>query len=436
MVNTLKNYYVIKEYDSLVRDISGVLPPNLISIPAKTFDELENFIISHKNDSGADALELMSISSKKGIGKVISAKNYVGLVQMSDGTKIEILPKIYVKDQLQSETITRKIFLTMLKSLKNFAFKSFNNSSLGVMKNNLYEIFIQMFVQEAREVTKRGIRSSYIQHEENEKFYKGKIIFNEHIKRNIVHKERFFVSYDLFSMNRSENRIIKTTLKKLLNLSKDLKNIKDIEQLLISFEMVEESVNYEKDFANIKLDRSMKEYQLLLEWCKLFLLNKSFTTFAGKSVAYALLFPMEKIFEAYMGNVISRHLGSQYKIKLQDKSYHLFDKPKQFSLQPDIVLEINDSVIVMDTKWKLLNSLYSNYGISQGDMYQMYAYSKKYNARKIFLLYPLHDGVTGQIEEGLSFYSNDQVEVYVHFVDLQDINHSLKQISKRMKIDQ
>lgn len=410
------------------------LPSNYVPLPEKSFDELESFIISQKDDSRADALELMSISSKRGIGKVISAKNYVGLIQMNDGTQIEILPKIYFKDKTQSDTQTRKVFLKMLKSLKDFPFKTFNNSSLGVTKHTLYEIFIKMFIDETRELTKRGLRSSYIQHEDNEKFYKGKLIFGEHIKKNIVHKERFYVAYDVFNVNRPENKLIKATLMKLLKLSNDSRNIKDIEQLLIAFELVEASTNYEKDFASIKTDRSMKGYELPLSWCKLFLMNKSFTTFAGSNLAFALLFPMDKVFESYVGNVISKHFGTSHKVTLQDKKYYLFDKPKQFNLQPDIVLQIGDSIVIMDTKWKLLSHIYPNYGISQADMYQMYAYSKKYNARKIYLLYPWHEGIFLQEQLGLSFSSNDKVEVDVIFIDLQEITSSINQITERLTL--
>jgi 5-methylcytosine-specific restriction enzyme subunit McrC len=36
----------------------------------------------------------MQISAKK-VGKVITARNYVGVITMLDGTVIEILPKIF-----------------------------------------------------------------------------------------------------------------------------------------------------------------------------------------------------------------------------------------------------------------------------------------------------------------------------------------------------
>lgn len=429
MVRTLKNYVVIKEYDSLVRGGHASLPANYVSLPEKTFDELENFVISHKSESGVEALELLSISSKRGIGKVISAKNYVGLIQMKDGTQIEILPKIYTRENDHSVTETRKIFLNMLKSLKDSPFKSFNHSSLGTAPNNLFEIFIRMFINETRELIKKGLRSNYIGVEENEKFFKGKLLINEQIKRNMVHKERFFVSYDLFHLNRPENKLIKATLIKLLKTSTNSKNIKDMEKLLVAFEMVDVSVHYEKDFMSIKADRSTKGYEFVLLWSKIFLMNKSFTTFAGANVAYALLFPMEKIFEAYMGNVIRKHFGASNKVILQDRFFYLFDEPRKFNLQPDIVLKIKDSIIIMDTKWKLLSPSYTNHAISQADMYQMYVYSKKYNARKTCMLYPLHEGLTANETSGLSYLSHDGVKVEIIFVDLQQMARSIERIA-------
>ena len=83
---------------------------------------------------------------------------------------------------------------------------------------------------------------------------------------------------------------------------------------------------------------------MILKWCKVHLLNKSFTTFTGSEVAYALLFPMEKVFETYFASILKNHIDTSYQIKLQDKSYHLFDVPKKFNLQPDIVLKMKKSI--------------------------------------------------------------------------------------------
>lgn len=71
--------------------------------------------------------------------------------------------------------------------------------------------------------------------------------------------------------------------------------------------------------------------------------------------------------------------------------------------------------VVMDTKWKLLSENTRNYGISQTDMYQMYAYSKKYDAEKIVLLYPQPEGFHST---DIAFHSDDGVSVEVAFIDL------------------
>ena len=85
----MRKIYQITEYGSFVR---GKEVLGSISLPINTFDTLENFVLSNRTNN-ADALELMSISTRKGVGKIITAKNYVGVITMDDGTTIEILPQ-------------------------------------------------------------------------------------------------------------------------------------------------------------------------------------------------------------------------------------------------------------------------------------------------------------------------------------------------------
>ena len=100
------------------------------------------------------------------------------------------------------------------------------------------------------------------------------------------------MDYDEFDPNRAENRLIKSTLLKLQSLTTSAENSKEIRRLLVAFEMVEPSLNYEKDFSMVSIDRNAKDYTLLVQWSRVFLFNKSFTTFAGKNNSRALLFPM------------------------------------------------------------------------------------------------------------------------------------------------
>lgn len=317
--------------------------------------------------------------------------------------------------------------------MKDFPSKEFNDASLKVDHMNLYEIFIDLFIQETKKLVNYGIKSAYLQQDDNLNFYKGKLLTSQHLKMNFVHKERFYVTFDEFHPNRPENRLIKSTLLKLRRLTKSAKNAKKISQLLLAFEHVSPSVNYKWDFSQVKIDRNTKNYEVLIKWARIFLFNNSFTPFSGNDTARALLFPMERVYESYVAQQINKSLGRDgWKISIQDRGHYLFTEPRrQFALRPDIVCKYGDRIIILDTKWKkLTNNININYGISQNDMYQMYVYSKKYKTSEIWLLYPLNSEMNEQTE--IKFDSGDGTVVRVHFVDVAHIETTLEKLKNRL----
>lgn len=407
----------LKEYGTLCKNPDGIAL-GYQCIAESAFDRLERFVLENRGIGNVtDALELMTVSSRKGIGKVISAKNYVGVIAMTDGTQIEILPKVYTRDEESSVTQTKNIFLHMLRLVRDIPNKQFSQTSLNAEKNHILDIFIRMFIEETAVLVKRGLKSDYKECQGNEFFYKGKLHFAQHIKHNAAHKERFYIEYDEFSIDRPENRLIKTTIELLMRVSGSTDNQKDLYSLLAAFDNVERSVQPERDWERVSTDRTMKEYQTILDWCRLFLFGQSFTPFRGDSRAYALLFPMEKVFERYVAVLLKKVLTHpRIRVKTQDRTYLLFQNPAKFQLKPDIVVQGPSGVVVLDTKWKLLSPS-PDYGISQADMYQAYAYGKKYGADKIYLIYPWTPNLSG-IEKPITFDSGDGVEVRIAFLDL------------------
>lgn len=420
----MRKTYQITEYGSFVRD-KEVLGST--SLPPDTFDALENFVLSN-NTEDADALELMSISARKGVGKIITAKNYVGVITMDDGTTIEILPKIFSHETITDGKV-KKLLVDMLKTLRNAPFKSLQSTNVNIEKLNIFEIFIRMFVDEVFYIVKRGLKCDYETIQSNESVFKGKMLFTGQIKHNYAHKERSFVEYDEFNTNRAENKILKSTLGYLYKNTTSSKNKSDIKTLLNAFSDVDESKDYKADFEKIVTDRKTADYQTALLWSKVFLMGKSFTSFSGSEVAFALLFPMETLFECYIAAQLKKMIGrSGYTISAQDKTYHLFDEPRKFLMKPDIVItnKVLGRVFVMDTKWKVLSDAKANYGISQADMYQMYAYQKKYTSENVTLLYPLTEKV--EQDKDIRFLSHDGTEIKIRFVDLFNVGSSLQQL--------
>ena len=366
------------------------------------FNALRSFILKQEEGAGGslsfkgfeteETTACMKLSANKSGQEILAVQNYVGTIMLSTGTTIEILPKLFKDNkELSSKEQARKLVVEMLKACGIITYKSFQNAGLKYEKMPIFEIYIRIFLNEVFDLYKKGLKSGYELKQENEKFLKGKLLFSQHIKYNFAHAERFFVEYDEFTVNRPGNRLIKTTLQCLKRVTHSEENKRDLRRLLMIFESVESSTHIDSDFQKCTGGRNMKEYEYILSFCKMFLHGLSYSTYAGKHDTLALLFPMEKLFEGYIAKKLEKELGNDWRVIPQSKGKgkHLFDNPKMFLLKPDIYLEKGEKIILLDTKWKVLqNDRTQNYGISQADMYQMFAYYHRYNAERVILVYP------------------------------------------------
>ena len=375
-------------------------------IGKKDFGDIENFILKNSDENAP----FLRIASGVG-GKFIQARNYVGVLQTKSGLTIEILPKIASKNDAER---SKAVFIKMLKTLKNFPFKSSNLASLKTQNLPLLEIFISMFLCELEALVKKGIKSDYVVLEENLNFLKGKLNINEQIKRNSIHKERFYVRYSEFLSDIKINRIIKTTLQFLYKKSNSSKNQQKIRELLFIFDEVSECEDYKNFFAKLVINRQVRHYEQTLLWCKIFLLNNSFTPHNGDDLGFALLFDMNALFESYVGNFIKKSFPGTI---LQHSEKHLIEEPKSFKLRPDIFLK---GKFIADTKWKIVKS---KDDISQADLYQLYAYGKKHECSNLYLIYPKIEGVK---QEFMKFGYDDKMLLEILYFDLEkDENNAI-----------
>ena len=369
-------------------------------IGKKDFGDIENFILKNSDENAP----FLRIASGVG-GKFIQARNYVGILQTKSGLTIEILPKIADKTDTDK---SKAVFIKMLRALKNFPFKSSNLASLKTQNLPLLEIFISMFLCELEALVKKGIKSDYVTLEDNLNFLKGKLNINEQIKRNSVHKERFYVGYSEFLSDIKINRIIKTTLKFLYKKSNFSKNQQKIRELLFIFDEVSECEDYKNFFAKLVINRQVKHYEQTLLWCKIFLLGNTFTPHKGDDIALALLFDMNALFESYVGNFIKKSFPGTI---LQHSEKHLIEDPKSFKLRPDIFLK---DKFIADTKWKIISS---RDDISQADLYQLYAYGKKHPCDgKLHLIYPKIDDIR---QKTMNFRYDDEMWLKILYFDLE-----------------
>jgi 5-methylcytosine-specific restriction enzyme subunit McrC len=418
-------YGVIRSADDYDTNVASTLEE--LYLPETHFNSIYKYISQNQDDS-KDSEKPFALYSK-GKRKQIKVKNYVGVIETKEGLHLEILPKIHtgkttVKEELDE---TKMIFLKMLKHLKNSPFVNISKAHIETQKEfPILEVFIKSYINEAETVFNYGVKSDYVLKEENIPYLKGKLKINENIKLNFANKSKFYCEYSEYSPDIPANRLVKSTLLKLMKLTSSYSSYYSINKVLSHLEEVSSSVNIKDDLLKVQQpSRLLSKYKLLLSWSEIFLTNKSFTNFKGDNLNMAILFPMEKVFEDYIAFLFKKY-SDGYRIKIQDKSYFLVDSHKgesKFSLRPDIVIDkVEQKKKIIDTKWKLLdqNSYRGNYNISSADMYQLYAYGKRYAYNNetnenpnLVLLYPSNPNFTNKLDNFI--YEGDLILEVIPF---------------------
>ncbi len=402
---------------------------NEIFLDNNSFNHLKDFVAENQ-DVKVEVEQAFQYFRKSG-KDVIRVRNMVGIIETKNRTTIEILPKIYLNQKTKQEDerpLIRRTFIKMLRYLRNSPFSCIDEAKLKSDRFPVLEIFISTFIEKLELLIKKGLRHNYVGVSENSTFLKGRLIFHKNIRHNVARGDRFFIDYDDFLIDIPQNRLIKSTLLLLKSKTHSIKNANRINELLHFFSDINASKNYSQDFSTIQdQNRLFSYYNIILSWVKIFLKKESFTNFSGNNLNQAILFPMERIFEDYVAAMFKKHIRD-FDVFAQDRRYHLVENHLgfgKFRLRPDLVLKNKSKSLIIDTKWKMINEneTGSNYGISQSDMYQLFAYGQKYCAGEIFptlhLVYPRSENFTQKLKP---FLYHQNLELLVIPFDLANEN--------------
>lgn len=339
----------------------------ILHCPKKYFEELKDYCLKPENKNCGFAYHYHN--------KGIIFSKYTGILQCSDGTYIEILPKT---GKTTSIIKGRKVFENLILSAHNLTkeYKQHENIRSSVKKNSLIEIYISLFCHDLLTILKKGIKRTYIKQQGNINTYKGKIKFNEHIKYNQVCKHKFFVEYNDFSMDIPENRILKSACLVLLKKTTNPENKKILLKFLLEFENISCSNNLFSDFQTVSINRLHSYYARPIQYAEFFLKNEMFFPKHGKAKLLSLLFPLNEMFEDYLEKVFMKL--PDMKVKKQFSKYSLIKTKEKFLFQTkmDFFLTYEQKKIVLDAKWKLIDFSKENYEVAQADLYQLFTYSE------------------------------------------------------------
>lgn len=323
-------------------------------------------------------------------------QNQVGLIRTGSGQQIEILPKLSRHGAAEH---SRRLLVRMLIELQDSPFTEAVAADLDIHRMPLFELLLRYFLDQVAVVVRRGIARSYVQREGNLSQLRGKILVRENIRHNATNAARFYCEYEEFMADRPINRLIKSGLTITAALTRVPRSQQLCRELLGWFDEVRLPRDWRLEERQIRWDRNVRHYRKAMPPCRMLHERLNPLTRAGANRAIAMLFPMERVFEDYVGACLRRQFRD-CRVETQKQGRYLVDNHNGrpiFALRPDFVLTWNAQAIVADAKWKLIDAhdRANKYGISQADMYQLHAYSAKILGgdpnSEVWLIYPAQE---------------------------------------------
>lgn len=323
------------------------------------------------------------------------AGQVVGVLQVP-GETVEILPKI----EGEGPSAVRNALTRMLAVAWNLPIADSEPALLATQRTNLLEVLIRLFIDRLLVAVRRGLPHRYREREDDLAFLRGKLDIPRQLARHSVRPDRLACRFEELSVDTPLNRVLKAAVTRLALMSGSDTNLRRLAELAARFEFVGRSPAPARE--PVRLDRTNTAFHRLYRLAQALLAGQWQSTTSGDSEGFGLLFPMNDLFEKFVGRTMRAVLAPR-SVNLQHTGNYALEGgyavkgngegKRLFALRPDIVV---DGDIVIDTKWKELNAeKETTLGVSQDDVYQMLAYARAYQAKRLVLLYPWHRGLPG-----------------------------------------
>ncbi len=311
--------------------------------------------------------------------KGIKFSQYVGVVQIDDLT-IEILPK--ADSSTKGTAVWRNVLIEMLRVTRKLKVNQVGQADVNKQNIHLLDIYFEWFLREVELLQRQGLVKKYYKETKNVTALKGKLEFAGHIAKNLIHKERFYTTHQIYDKDHQLHQILNLALDIIEQVSKGSYIYPKCKRVQLDFPEVSSINCNASTFEKIKLNRKTQPYKTALEIARLIILNFAPNISSGSERMLALLFDMNNLWEEYILIQLKKaSLNTLYKIEgQQSKAFW-----GTMTIRPDIIIkQEGETQIVIDTKWKRMDGNKP----STNDLRQMYVYNDHWESNCSILLYP------------------------------------------------
>jgi len=297
----------------------------------------------------------------------VKFNEHVGVIQVGN-LLIEVLPKADKGFHSESEdTKWRGMLINMMRSVGTFDIRVTSNASLRIKPNTILDLYIEKFLNEVEYLLHSGLVKKYRKTESNSTSLKGNLMFGKHLQQNLTHQERFYVRHTVYDIEHLLHLILYSALKLVRQINTNDLLHGRIGALFLCFPEMSSIKVSEFTFNRIKFNRKTEGYRVSIEIARMLLLQYHPDVSKGQNNVLALMFDMNLLWEKFIYISLRKYSRG---LKVSAQVSKDFWKPEHGSMtriRPDIVIESNGIIYVLDTKWKNLNS----YNPSPNDLRQM-----------------------------------------------------------------
>ncbi|HOB99445.1 MAG TPA: hypothetical protein PKM43_11945 [Verrucomicrobiota bacterium] len=342
----------------------------------------------------------------------IKATSFVGVVQLGQRV-VQVLPKMHRpqlderRDRAECERQATANLLFLLSYTGKLRVTEPEIAHLTRRSTPLSEVLYWLFASQLWKAVSRELLRGYVTVEERLDAIKGRWRVTAQAQRpDCWRRDRFDVAYDEFTEDNLPNRLFRATALRMTRWAQWSETRSHLAQLRSVLADVMEITPQPPDFPTAaqwiqRYRRRAGEgqmYRPLLKLAEMFWTGAGPQPSPGRLDSFAFMFDMNQLFEEFIAEFIRRELREVWQSRgwtfhAQSGTRHLLRDESgkdRFRLTPDIRFETdnNETTLILDTKYKLLDTTAARLGVAEADAYQMFAYAKRYDCPRVALLYP------------------------------------------------
>ena len=155
---------------------------------------------------------------------------------------------------------------------------------------NLLEVYFELYLHEVDNLVRKGLIKQYRKQTENTKALKGRLEFAGHIRDNIIHKERFYTTHQVYDTNHLLHQVLSKALTIVEQFTSGSRLYDLSKRVSLNFPEVDNKSISAQQLNSIQLNKKSSSYGYALELARLIILNYSPDISSGKEKMLSLLF--------------------------------------------------------------------------------------------------------------------------------------------------